>query len=55
VNKGPQYERRAMECLAFAQKAPTDEERSCFLAMADTLKRIAAEREKKFHKARQQD
>jgi hypothetical protein len=44
------YRRRAMECLAFAKISRDEEERSQMLIMANTLQRLAAERETRLQK-----
>lgn len=49
------YRRRATECLAFAKIARDEEERTQMLIMANTLNRLAVEREKKAVKARSKE
>jgi hypothetical protein len=45
MNNAEQYRRRADECFAFARNARNEEERSQLLIMANTLERLAADRE----------
>jgi hypothetical protein len=47
MNNARQYRRRADECLAFARNARNEEERSQLLIMANTLERLAADREQR--------
>jgi hypothetical protein len=52
MKKPQQYRRRAIECAAFARNARSDEERMDFLIMAQILKRLALESERKNRKTR---
>jgi hypothetical protein len=45
------YQRRAVECFAFAKNAHGNEERTQLLIMANVLKNIAIEREQRSSKA----
>lgn len=47
MNYAEQYRRRANECFAFAKSARNEEERMQLLIMANTLKRLAFDRERK--------
>jgi hypothetical protein len=46
------YRKRAVECVAFARNARTDDERKQLLTMANTLRRLALERERNAVKTR---
>ena len=48
MNYAEQYRRRANECVAFAQRARNTEERMQLLIMANTLQRLALDRERRF-------
>jgi hypothetical protein len=50
MNNARQYRRRADECIAFARNARNEEERNQLLIMANTLERLAADREQKVAK-----
>jgi hypothetical protein len=52
MSKPEDYGRRAVECFAFAKNACHEEERTQLLIMANTLQRLAVEREKKKIKTR---
>jgi hypothetical protein len=47
MNYAEQYRRRANECFAFAKSARNEEERLQLLIMANTLERLAVDRERK--------
>jgi hypothetical protein len=55
MKKAEPYRRRAIECLAFARNARTDEERRQMLIMANTLERLALDRERRTVKVRTMD
>jgi hypothetical protein len=47
MNYAEQYRRRANECFAFAKNARNEEERMQMLIMANTLVRLAGDRERR--------
>ena len=53
MNNAEQYRRRAHECFAFARNARNEEERNQLIIMANTLERLAADRELKAAKKSQ--